>query len=336
MSLCRTIGLVVLLLTPKVAMAQALGTFGIQEENDLYAVNDRADRAYTNGTRLVWTWSPAPLSWIDRLFVPLCGGASHAVCGRSATGGIGQSMYTPENLRSRTRIKGDRSYGGWLYGMLMLDAMKEDRADHVELYAGVVGPASHAEQAQKFIHRHVATSAPDPLGWNTQISNRPGVLATYERRIKLVELINQDRHPYFDFTPALGGAAGTVFDYVSGSATLRAGYNLPPRFFRPIPSIASLGLLPESALNPEPSPWDAYVFATAEARYVAHNIFLDTQEEAYAIRRKAVVRDRRIGAAIRVHWLRIEYAQTFRSPEFEPHPRAHSYGTIKLTIGAQP
>lgn len=311
--------------------AQTPGTFTLQEENDLLAFNDRADRGYTNGTRLTWTWSPLESSWADRLVGTICGDAED--CRRSATLGLGQSMYTPENLESRRTIRGDRPYGGWLYGVLMLDAVKEETADHLEVYAGIVGPSARAEEAQTFIHQEITPSAPDPLGWDTQIGDRAGFLMTYERRQSFLELQDRNDLPFLDLTPTLGGALGNVFDYLAAGATLRIGYNLPPRFHRSIPSFA-----PETSNTDvsEVPRWDAFLFATAEARYVAHNLFLDAENESYRIRREPVVRDRRIGATVRVRGVRIEYSHTFRSPEFEPDPRSHSFGTLSLIFGTQP
>ena len=331
----RVVALCFLLLTSTVSSVRAQhGTFTLQKENDLFALNDRTDRAYTNGTRLMWTWSPKASSWADRLVGKLCGGEE---CRRSATLGLGQSMYTPENLQSRRKIRRDRPYGGWLYGLLMLDATKEETADHVEMYAGVIGRASYAAEAQKFIHEYVTPAAPEPLGWDTQIGERPGILAVYEHRVKFLQFRDRRDLPFFDVTPALGGAVGNVFDDLSAGSTVRLGYNLPPHFLRPIPSL--LGLTAESgddssALNE--SRWDAYVFATAEARYVLRNVFIDADHESYGIRREPLVRDRRVGASVRFRQLRLEYAHTIRSPEFKPDSRSHSYGTFILSVGTQP
>src|SRR6185503_10647708 len=104
--------------------AGACGNFTLQAENDAFAIGDTSDRGYTNGTRLLWGWEPAEGSPVDRLAGRLCFGADRLTCGRYATAGLGQSMYTPENIQSRERIIGDRPYGGWLYGVLMLDAQR--------------------------------------------------------------------------------------------------------------------------------------------------------------------------------------------------------------------
>lgn len=336
MSFHRAAACLLLLLMPALSSGQTWrsGTFVLQEENDSFAVRDPTDQGYTNGTRLMWMWSPAASSRSNRLIDRLCAGADRLDCERVVTVGLGQSMYTPENLRSSVRIRGDRPYGGWLYGLLMLDALKDETADHVELYAGVIGRDAHAEEAQTFVHQEITPSAPDPLGWDTQIGDRLGLLVTYERRVKHLELKDSKDQAWFDVTPTLGGAIGNVFDFVSAGATVRVGYNLPSRFLRPIPSVAIASVAP--TVPSAPAHWDAYFFATAEARYMFRNIFLDAENEVYAIQREPLVRDRRIGASVRLWWLRMEYAHAFRSPEFKPNSRSHSFGTFLLTVGKQP
>src|SRR5512134_3492181 len=42
-----------------------------------------------------------------------------------------------------------------------------------------VGPASLAEQSQKIVHEVIASNRPQ--GWDTQLGNEPGVVATYLR-----------------------------------------------------------------------------------------------------------------------------------------------------------
>ncbi len=75
---------------------------------------------------------------------------------------VGQSMFTPEDLSRRDLIVDDRPYAGWLYGTAGLvigpEGKKDksstgfDRLESIELTLGVVGPASQADDTQKFIH----------------------------------------------------------------------------------------------------------------------------------------------------------------------------------------
>lgn len=332
-------------------------TFTLQEEDDsLVKPSLASDRGYTNGTRMLWSWIPAEGSELDKLGTILCGRDKSKKCDRAVTAGIGQNMYTPEYLLSTRPIRGDRPYGGWLYGTLMFDATRLTTNDHVELYAGVIGRDSHAADAQIFVHKHVTPGAPDPLGWKTQIGEWAAFLATYERRVKLLPRHVPDGRPeWFDLSPAIGAAAGNVFINGSVSVTARLGYNLPPQFINSIKSAPFSAPMHIDDLSPEQvmqrrleqkqkePDWDAYVYVVANASYAARNVFIDAEDNQYLIKRRPEVREHRAGATFRVHHFRFAYQQTWRSSEFRPlvrnishSDRPHSYGMVMISVGPNP
>lgn len=322
----------VLLLIPGVCRAFPRGTFTIQEDNDVFALSDRSDRGYTNGTRITWTWEENAPSFALDLAGRLCGTGD---CQRTVSVSIGQNMYTPENLRESGRIAGDRPYGGWLYGELSLDAKKGKRVDHLSLYLGAVGRGSYAKEAQIFAHKYIVPSAPEPQGWDNQVGDFPGFVVACERQLQFWELRDTSHRPYLDLIPSVGGMIGNVFAHGSVGATLRIGYNLPDRFLQistSVPGVQS-GRGPSGNVT---SRLDGYLFATAEARFVAHDVFLDASDREHRIRREPFVRDRRIGASLRYKWARIQYIHHLRSSEFAPDSRSHSYGTYILRLGVNP
>jgi|GEM_PF-1876981 len=333
-------------------------TFTLQEEDDsLVKPSLASDRGYTNGTRMLWSWTPDKNDRLGKLAAIVCRHEDEKDCERAVTTGIGQNMYTPEYLRSAQPIRGDRPYGGWLYGTVMFDAIRLTTNDHIELYAGVIGRDSHADDAQIFVHKHVTPGAPDPLGWKTQMGEWAAFLATYERRVKLFP-----RHPpdgrleWFDLSPAIGGAAGNVFINGSASMTARLGYNLPTTMFNPIQSIKSstmalrmpidglsVASVKEQAAQEKKPDWDAYVYVVANASYAARNVFIDAEADRYLIKRRPEVREHRAGATFRVHHFRFAYQQTWRSSEFRPlvrnishSDRPHSYGMLMISVGPNP
>jgi lipid A 3-O-deacylase len=342
--LCRWAVMAALLISISL---QAQTTFTFQEEDDsLVSTALAGDSGYTNGTRMLWSWNPRLLSHVDRYAKILCGHDSRD-CERTVTAGIGQNMYTPENLLSTRPLVGDRPYGGWLYGTLMFDATKATTNDHVELSAGVIGRDSHAADAQIFVHKHVTPAAPDPLGWNTQIGEWAALLASYERSVKLLpRRQRRDGPEWFDVTPAIGGAAGNVFVNANATTTVRLGYNLPSHFIVPIRAVpfALRTGAHEEEKRPEPPPnWDAYLYVVANGSYVLRNVFLDANDDTYLIQRRPWVRERRVGASFRVRHFRLAYQYTHRSSEFRPlvhrlqqSAHAHSYGMILMSIGADP
>jgi hypothetical protein len=311
------------------------GNFTVQEENDLFALSHRSDRSYTNGTRLLWEWAPRESSWAERTARRLCYGVKD--CDTRTALGLVQTMYTPENLKCERPIPGDRPYGGWLAALAIADGVTERTIDHLEVYAGIVGPHAYSKQTQTFIHRSRGYQL--PMGWANQISDRPGVEAIYERRWRTWPKPGTLRDSV-DFTPAVSGGVGTVFDYVAASSTLRLGFHLPDRFFRSIPAPAAAPPPQASAMVAEPdrkqSRWDAFVFATATGRVIAYNVFLDAAPAIYGISRKPWVYDKQYGVSARLFFIRAQYAHTIRSIEFTPERSAHRYGIITLSVGNQP
>ena len=341
--------------SPLTPFASHEKTFTLQEEDDsLVKPSLASDRGYTNGTRMLWSWIPVEGSELDKLGSILCGRKIEE-CDRAVTAGIGQNMYTPEYLLSPRPIRGDRPYGGWLYGTLMFDATRLTTNDHVELYAGVIGRDSHAADAQIFVHKHVTSAAPDPLGWKTQIGEWAAFLATYERRVRLLPRHVPDGRPeWFDLSPAIGASAGNVFINGSLGMTARLGYNLPPQFINSIKSAPMSLRVPNNnlpfqefkkqrAAEPAKPDWDAYVYVVANASYSARNVFIDAEDGQYLIKRRPEVREHRAGATFRVHHFRFAYQQTWRSSEFRPlvrnishSDRPHSYGMVMISVGPNP
>ena len=318
-------------LLPAIVVASE-GTVTFQEENDTYALHHRSDRSYTNGTRVLWDWVPAEHSGTERVARRLCYGATD--CATRVTLGAMQTMYTPENLKCERPIPGDRPYAAWLAALAMADAVKERTIDHLELYAGIVGPHAHGKQTQTFIHRLRGYQL--PMGWQNQIGDRPGLEAIYERRWFAV------KRDWIDLTPAASGAVGSVFDYVAASGTLRLGVHLPDRFFHGTPAPAAAPPPPQasamSALESAPKKprWDAFVFATAAGRAIGYNVFLDAAPALYGISRKPFVHDQQYGVSARLFFIRLQYAHTIRSVEFTPERSGHRYGIITLSVGGRP
>ena len=81
---------------------------------------------------------------------------------------LGQSIFTPDDLKTSTLIPEDRPYAGWLYGGIGLVSVTGDRLDNVELDVGVIGSASFAEDVQKTWHT-INLSKP-PTAWRTPVA----------------------------------------------------------------------------------------------------------------------------------------------------------------------
>jgi hypothetical protein len=107
--------------------------------------------------------------------------------------------------------------------------------DAWSLRLGVVGPASHADDTQTWIHNLIG--ADEPRGWHTQLPNELMVNLGYtaDFRGPEGELSEKVR---WRVTPTVTAEAGTYATVAGVGALLEVGYNLP-RSVRAVSSLRS-------------------------------------------------------------------------------------------------
>ncbi len=309
-------------------------------ENDLFG---DSDEQYTNGFQLGWMSPdveryldadlPPALGWTKRLaahlpFVDLPN-SQHNI-GLS----LGQKIYTPGDTQTRAVVLDDRPYAGWLYGSVAFLSKTLTRLDTVEVQAGMIGPASLAEDAQKFVHKLRGFDA--PKGWDNQLENEPGVALIYERRDRPWRSANASGLGY-DFITHSGGAVGNVFTYLNAGAELRVGWNLPADFGTSLISPGGDTNAPTALGDPRLSNASAFGihgFTAITGRFVLRDIFLDgnTFADSHSVDKHWLVGDFIAGASVTFWRAKLSYAQVFRSKEFEGQRRGHNFGSLTLSI----
>ena len=299
------------------------GTLGVVLENDaFYGV----DRHYTNGLMVIWVPgrdAPTP-GWVMTLarlmpWFPEQGEIHHGYA-------FGQSMFTPSDITMANPPLRDRPYAGWLYGTVGLGVESGRQLDQFGMTFGMVGPASLAEQFQKFVHRVLPGN--EPQGWDTQLGNEPGIVATYRRSWRGVATSTLSG-AQLDFTPHLGAALGNVFTYGNAGGTVRYGKRLPNDYGPPRiqPGLSGSGdLSPVSAFG-----W--YLFAGIEGRAIARNIFLDgnTFRDSRSVDKKHLVGDLQIGFVLNWSDLRLSYTHVLRTREFQTQGNEDNFGSFSLS-----
>jgi lipid A 3-O-deacylase len=328
-----------LILFPTVVVAaekdtspKELGTFEVKFENDLFS---GVDQHYTNGIRVSWL-SPegdtiAPLQYVRDLLEELAQDTNKSTrFGLSA----GQDLYTPRDRYRTDLITEDRPYAGWLYGGLSLHTVTDrggERKDleSIELDVGLVGPYALGEQTQNFVHEVRLIDTFD--GWDNQLKNEIGLALHYERKWRLFDPVNLAGPIEFDAIPHAGVSVGNVVTQAIAGGALRWGWNLPHNFGPPsvIQGGTSVDRFPEKSIS-------AYLFASGQGRYVAHNIFLDgnTFRNSHDVDRTPLVGDVSLGAAILLGRFKLSYANAFRSKEFDSQSQISRFGSITASFQA--
>lgn len=299
------------------------GSFTILFENDLFY---NSDHDYTNGVEFAYTTAPSdtPRWAID---------VARSLPFFNQTGDVrtryalGQDIFTPHNLSLANPPLTDRPYAGFLYAALGLVDDSGTDLDQLQISLGVVGPASLAEEAQKFVHAILHDRK--PMGWATQLRDEPGLIIEYNRSIKLIEP-QSFLGGVFDIEPNYGAAIGNVYDYAEVGAVGRFGFNLPKDYgpMRIAPS------LPGSDYFEPISGLGAYVFAGVEGRAVARNLFLDGNsfERSRSVDKMNLVGDLVLGAAITFDSFRLAFTHDIRTKEYKTQPAQDQFGAVDLTF----
>lgn len=293
-------------MTPALAQAaDAPATISLQVENDSFI--DGIDRHYTSGLYGSWTGAPQAADGIDAfaadVMLPGDGVWRHGWF-------AGQTMFTPENIHARIPSNFDQPYAGFLFGGLRTWRDGGDTLDKLEITGGMVGPASLAEDVQKWWHAMGLFGGVKPQGWRYQLRDEPGLILS-EQRIWRVPLSGGPLEA--ELLPQVNAALGNIYTYAAAGAVLRLGSGLnadwgPPRI-APIQGGADFQA-------PQSFGW--YVYAGVEARAVARNIFLDGNsfQNSGRVGHEAVTGDFNAGAALLFPDMRVLGSYTLRAKEF--------------------
>ena len=336
-SVCRTVAIALLALSLSAPAAPAAehdpwGTLTLQLENDRLA---RTDRHYTHGTRVTWISETGKFipdragEFLDWLYGFVGGGARKQI-GYT----LGQNIYTPEDISRAGLIADDRPYAGWLYVGLSLHATNTetigarefDVLDTMEVDVGIVGPQSFAEDVQTAVHEVIGVGRAN--GWDNQLKNEPGIVVLFERKWR-------PRSPFrlgvleVDAIPHAGASLGNIWTGVNVGMTVRLGQDLSVDFGPPHirPNLSGL----ESFDYARSFAW--YLFAGAEGRLVARNIFLDgnTFADSHSVSKERLVGDFPVGLAVVIDRVRIAFTHAFRTREFKGQSRSDRFGALSVS-----
>ncbi|MDY0873662.1 lipid A deacylase LpxR family protein [Dongia rigui] len=316
------------------AFADDDGRITLTEENDSIYFDD--DQAYTQGFEFVYLgpdvaadsgWA-APFNGLTG--IGLFGNGSEV--SRRYQVIFGQSIFTPEDTSLEDPEQDDRPYAGWTYGGLsFIQDTDRRRLDHLELLAGIVGPAAQGRPAQNDWHQFIGVDTAE--GWDHQLHNEPGIMLTYERKYRFIQpLIGGFA---VDAIPEAGVTLGNVMTYGEVGTLLRFGRNLEADYGpnRIRPSLSGTSYFNADYLE---DPFGFYFYVGAQGRAVAQNIFLDgnTFRDSRDVDKEIFVGDLTGGVAL--FWsnsVKLDAGFTYRTQEFEGQDENAKFANINLTVG---
>lgn len=299
------------------------GIITIAYENDLFAGNDNN---YSNGVRASYI-SPESKPWeaLSRLAnaVPFFPDNTHTRWSFA----LGQNIYTPNNINLPNPPLDDQPYAGWLYGSAGIIADTEKTLDTFQITAGMVGPASGAQQTQKFIHKII--DSPKPQGWEYQLHNEPGLVLTYQRKWRNL-YASTPLGFGFDLSPSVGANLGNIYTDAGVGFVARFGQDLPSDYGPPLirPSLAGSDFfIPSRRFG-----W--YFFGGVDGNVIGRNIFLDgnTFRDSRSVDKNILVGGAQAGLALTFGGMRLAYTQVFRTDEFKTQRSANQYGALTASF----
>lgn len=303
--LLASLALLVVLGAPSWAQVEPPSRVTLTWENDAFA---RTDRHYTNGLSL------ALAGRLDPWVLPAWLRSEQAEWGLE----VGQRIYTPERLEDADVVVDDRPYAGWSYLGLSVTRRASSLCweDTIELTLGVVGPSSGAQEVQELAHSFNGSQL--PRGWRHQLRDEPGIALSYRAGVRALR--GEAAGLGFDVTPRLGVSVGNVATFASVGVGLRFGLGVPDEFID----------------NSTAQPVRLYVTASAEARIVGYDVFLDgnlLRRGGQRVEKERLVADISLGLVLAVHdRLAIGYTHTLRTPEFVGQSGADQFGSFSVTI----
>lgn len=189
--------------------------------------------------------------------------------------GFSQSMQTPTDLTESDLIKDDVPYAGVLGGYASWYRLNNQELRAFQIYAGMLGPASFAEETQKFIHNDLDMGT-DPKGWDNQLYNEPILNLNYEADQKIWSWGDQGKRRFStDIALGGGGAFGNYFTGGYLQAEWRLGWGVPQGFTTLVESGGGgVGMNP--VLNIPHDTWSLHFSFVPRVSAMGYTVFFDT------------------------------------------------------------
>ncbi len=209
-----TIGVLLSIFTSSVLAQNEEASFiNLSVENDLFIFKgDATDRYYTNGVRLDYFFEKKTRRFPSSLLLKISDDKN--VYGW----GIAQYMFTPSRIDIPAVQYNDRPYAGTLFTIHSLSSNDYSKKLKVtsELYLGVMGPLSLAEETQIWVHGLFNYTKPE--GWGNQVPN--DIVINYNLRLEK-EMIYVPEKLFV--TGTLETYNGTLYNAMGAGFILRAG-----------------------------------------------------------------------------------------------------------------
>ena len=308
------------------------GALTVTLENDTFT---GSDNNYTNGLGVTWV-SNAIDTYEERSlvrrwgefwsFLPFVGNDGYRTY---VSWTLAQEMHTPDDITVPNPPLDDQPYAGVLYLDSTVYAKKERWVHAWQLRVGVVGPASQADNVQKWIHE--VTDSDEPMGWDTQL---PGELVLNVGYTGTYMLAQGDlgKSAGWRIIPVASAALGNYFTGAGlglygeigwnlvdalGGAALRQGFN----------AASTVGVGPVDG-------WSVSLSGGVMGYGVVYYLPLDGTlfKDSRSVDTKPFVGLATLGIAVRHRGFTLFLGRTYFTKTFDTERRRPEFGTLSFSL----
>ena len=240
---------------------------------------------------------------------------------------VQQNMYTPNDLRQKHHIPGERPYAGILLGGVGYEVYFDPKSPwthYTELNFGMIGPAAMCKDTQTMIHKLLGCRKPE--GWDDQLHNEFVVNGQWWTKY------NYNITEWMALVPRFGALAGTLQDALELGVDLKIGYNIRPTVRKDV--VFNNGMMFRGTRG---NNWldklTAYVYIGVDERYYLYNHMLEgsfftNKDKDLSVDIEPFVTEFRFGAVLKYDDFFITYYAIMCTDEYKHQKNSPDYGGI--------
>jgi len=306
------------------------GALTLSFDNDLFT---GSDNNYTNGMAASWSTAEVRSYESDNFIYTWTGFWSflpfvdedHRLY---AAWSLGHEIHTPNDILVADPPLDDQPYAGILYLDNLIYA-RQGRWGHIwNLRLGVVGPASRAEEMQRWVHEIIGGD--DPQGWGTQLPNEHLINVGFTTGY-LWKSGEYGRHAEWRLIPTASVNLGNYFTGAMAGVFGETGWNLPDTFASNglrygLNSAGTIGTVPDEK-------WSASFFGGITLNGVIHYLPLDGTvfHESRSVDSNPFIWTVTGGLAVRRSQFALSLSLSVLSETFEGQRRNSDYGSVTFS-----
>lgn len=307
----------------------------VRVDNDLFA---NQDQGYTSGVQLTLV-SPNLADYTDDPCLPRPARLLNRYLDIVQPEGfdqqnmivrVTQGIFTPGDPSRTDLVVEDRPYAGLLYVTFGYNARKGDVLRTTLVGLGMMGPSSHAQQAQDAIHD--LTGSEHFQGWEHQLDDEPIFGIRHERSYRVSTRNWGDNGYGHDTITHWGAAFGNAMTRMNSGFEVRVGRHLPDDFgSSPVRPAGDNTAPPSDGRVPPGLAWHA--FLAFDAYWALYDATLDGNafQHSHSVDKRPFVAESAIGFALTHRRWKLAFARYFRTREFDGQKERPAFGSFTVS-----